>query len=57
MAFPHPLVNIKQSNAENGLTNYLSYAMADIMTWQGYLEHLPTFLAFFVTDRLSGSAT
>ncbi|KAJ6606176.1 UDP-Glycosyltransferase/glycogen phosphorylase [Mycena vulgaris] len=34
-AFPHPLVNIKSSNAENGLTNYLSYALADIMTWQG----------------------
>ncbi|CAK5281074.1 unnamed protein product [Mycena citricolor] len=34
-AFPHPLVNIKASNAENGLTNYLSYALADILTWQG----------------------
>ncbi|KAJ7221581.1 glycosyltransferase family 1 protein [Mycena pura] len=34
-AFPHPLVNIKSSNAENGLTNYLSYALADILTWQG----------------------
>ncbi|KAJ7778801.1 UDP-Glycosyltransferase/glycogen phosphorylase [Mycena maculata] len=34
-SFPHPLVNIKSSNAENGLTNYLSYALADIMTWQG----------------------
>ena len=34
-AFPHPLVNVKQSNAENGLTNYLSYALADLLTWQG----------------------
>lgn len=34
-AFPHPLVNISQSNAEAGLTNYLSYALAEIMTWQG----------------------
>ncbi|VDB99463.1 unnamed protein product [Peniophora sp. CBMAI 1063] len=34
-AFPHPLVNIKQSNAQQGLTNYLSYALADMMTWQG----------------------
>ncbi|KAJ6630253.1 glycosyltransferase family 1 protein [Mycena sp. CBHHK59/15] len=34
-SFPHPLVNIKSSNAENGLTNYLSYALADILTWQG----------------------
>ncbi|KAF7359127.1 Sterol 3-beta-glucosyltransferase UGT80A2 [Mycena sanguinolenta] len=34
-AFQHPLVNIQSSNAESGLTNYLSYALADIMTWQG----------------------
>ncbi|KAJ7684426.1 glycosyltransferase family 1 protein [Mycena polygramma] len=34
-SFPHPLVNISSSNAENGLTNYLSYALADILTWQG----------------------
>lgn len=36
-AFPHPLVNVSQSNAENGLTNYLSYALADLLTWQGYV--------------------
>ncbi|EPQ50594.1 UDP-Glycosyltransferase/glycogen phosphorylase [Gloeophyllum trabeum ATCC 11539] len=34
-SFPHPLVNIKASNAERGLTNYLSYAMAELLTWQG----------------------
>ncbi|KAJ3732112.1 glycosyltransferase family 1 protein [Lentinula guzmanii] len=34
-AFPHPLVNIQSSNAQSGLTNYLSYALADILTWQG----------------------
>ncbi|KIY71268.1 glycosyltransferase family 1 protein [Cylindrobasidium torrendii FP15055 ss-10] len=34
-AFPHPLVNVKASNAEEGLTNYLTYALADMMTWQG----------------------
>ncbi|KAF8894838.1 glycosyltransferase family 1 protein [Infundibulicybe gibba] len=34
-SFPHPLVNIKQSNAENGLTNYLSFAIAELLTWQG----------------------
>ena len=38
-AFPHPLVNVAQSNAERGLTNYLSYPLADIMTWQGSVEH------------------
>ncbi|THU98408.1 glycosyltransferase family 1 protein [Dendrothele bispora CBS 962.96] len=34
-SFPHPLVNIKESNANKGLTNYLSYTLADILTWQG----------------------
>ncbi|KAG9038416.1 hypothetical protein FRB95_001273 [Tulasnella sp. JGI-2019a] len=34
-AFPHPLVNIKASNAQQGLTNYLSYAVADLLQWQG----------------------
>ncbi|KAG8929704.1 hypothetical protein FRC02_005216 [Tulasnella sp. 418] len=34
-AFPHPLVNISESNAEVGLTNYLSYALSDLMQWQG----------------------
>ena len=34
-AFPHPLVSVKDSNAEPGLTNYLSYGLADLMQWQG----------------------
>lgn len=34
-AFSHPLVNITNSNAGFGLSNYLSYAMAEILTWQG----------------------
>ncbi|KAF9453711.1 glycosyltransferase family 1 protein [Macrolepiota fuliginosa MF-IS2] len=34
-AFPHPLVNITSSNAKPGLTNYLTYYMADLLTWQG----------------------
>ncbi|QRW26844.1 glycosyltransferase family 1 protein [Rhizoctonia solani] len=33
--FPHPLVNVLQSNAGMGLTNVLSYALAELMTWQG----------------------
>lgn len=36
-SFPHPLVNVKQSNAESGVTNYLSYALAELLTWQGYV--------------------
>ncbi|WVQ83692.1 hypothetical protein IAT38_005836 [Cryptococcus sp. DSM 104549] len=34
-AFSHPLVNIKQSNAEQGMTNYLSFALAEMLQWQG----------------------
>ncbi|KAG8957043.1 hypothetical protein FRC00_004550 [Tulasnella sp. 408] len=34
-AFPHPLVSFKSSNAEGGLSNYLSYATADLIQWQG----------------------
>lgn len=36
-AFPHPLANIQSSNAERGVTNFLSYALVDMMTWQGYV--------------------
>jgi len=47
VAFPHPLVNITTSNAGFGTSNYLSYAAADLLTWQGYvclpfLETKPT---------------
>ncbi|KAH8883716.1 UDP-Glycosyltransferase/glycogen phosphorylase [Thozetella sp. PMI_491] len=34
-AFPHPLANIKQSNLDPKLTNYLSYGMVEALTWQG----------------------
>ena len=34
-AFPHPLANIQSSNVEPNLTNFLSYALVDMMTWQG----------------------
>ena len=34
-AFPHPLANIQHSNAEASLTNYISYTLIDILTWQG----------------------
>src|SRR5262245_22762186 len=37
--FPHPLANITTSNAEKGLTNYLSYTLADLLTWQGYASN------------------
>ncbi|KAK4555729.1 hypothetical protein LTR86_006949 [Recurvomyces mirabilis] len=34
-AFPHPLANIQSSNADPNLTNYISYALIDMLTWQG----------------------
>ncbi|KAG8920357.1 hypothetical protein FRC02_000954 [Tulasnella sp. 418] len=34
-AFPHPLVNVNTSNTEPSLANSLSYALAELMQWQG----------------------
>ena len=34
-AFPHPLANIQSSNADANMTNFLTYALVEIMTWQG----------------------
>ena len=34
-AFPHPLANVQSSNADPSTTNYVSYALVDMMTWQG----------------------
>lgn len=34
-AFPHPLANIKSSNADDIITNNLTYTLVEMMTWQG----------------------
>ncbi|TLD17038.1 uncharacterized protein PgNI_00355 [Pyricularia grisea] len=34
-AFPHPLANIQSSNATEVMTNYVSYTLVEMMTWQG----------------------
>ncbi|KAK4176126.1 family 1 putative glycosyltransferase [Triangularia setosa] len=34
-AFPHPLADIIASNADDVLTNYVSYTLVEMMTWQG----------------------
>ncbi|KAI9682312.1 MAG: hypothetical protein M1817_000366 [Caeruleum heppii] len=34
-AFPHPLANIQSSNAETSVANFISYALVEMMTWQG----------------------
>jgi UDP:flavonoid glycosyltransferase YjiC (YdhE family) len=34
-AFPHPLANIQSSNADTSMTNYISYLLIEMLTWQG----------------------
>lgn len=34
-SFPHPLANIQSSNADINMTNFVSYALVEMMTWQG----------------------
>ncbi|KAI1384211.1 glycosyltransferase family 1 protein [Hypoxylon trugodes] len=34
-AFPQPLANIQSSNTDPITTNYISYALVEMMTWQG----------------------
>jgi UDP:flavonoid glycosyltransferase YjiC (YdhE family) len=34
-AFPHPLANIQSTNTDVVMTNYVSYALVEMMTWQG----------------------
>jgi hypothetical protein len=36
-AFPHPLANIKKTNVDPGYTNFMSYPLVEMMTWQGYV--------------------
>ncbi|KAL8779286.1 MAG: hypothetical protein Q9213_007018 [Squamulea squamosa] len=33
--FPHPLANIKQTNVDTNYTNFMSYPLVEMMTWQG----------------------
>ena len=33
--FPHPLANIISSNADPNMANFISYALVDMLTWQG----------------------
>jgi len=34
-SFPHPLSNIQNSNAESDFTNWLTYTLVELLTWQG----------------------
>ncbi|ETI23926.1 hypothetical protein G647_05733 [Cladophialophora carrionii CBS 160.54] len=44
-AFPHPLANIQSSNADPQLTNYISYAMIEVLSWQGLGDIINRFRA------------
>ncbi|GAB7349365.1 hypothetical protein MBLNU459_g8492t2 [Dothideomycetes sp. NU459] len=44
-AFPHPLANIQSSNADPQLTNYLSYAMIEVLSWQALGDIINRFRA------------
>lgn len=44
-AFPHPLANIQATNADPQLTNYLSYVMIDVLSWQGLGDIINRFRA------------
>ena len=34
-AFPHPLANIVSSSADTSMTNFVSYTLVEMLTWQG----------------------
>ncbi|KAI9753342.1 MAG: hypothetical protein M4579_005200 [Chaenotheca gracillima] len=34
-SFPHPLANIKKTNIDASYTNFMSYPLVELMTWQG----------------------
>ncbi|RYP26948.1 hypothetical protein DL767_007870 [Monosporascus sp. MG133] len=64
-AFPQPLANIQSTNTDPATTNYISYALVEMMTWQGLgdiinrfrtklldLEPLPLLWAPAVITRL-----
>lgn len=34
-SFPHPLANIVSSNADANMANFVTYALVDMLTWQG----------------------
>ncbi|OQV08036.1 hypothetical protein CLAIMM_12365 isoform 2 [Cladophialophora immunda] len=44
-AFPHPLANIQSTNADPQLTNYISYTMIEVLSWQGLGDIINRFRA------------
>jgi hypothetical protein len=44
-AYPHTLANIQSSNASNQLTNYISYAIIEVLSWRGLGDIINRFRA------------
>jgi hypothetical protein len=42
-AFPHPLANIQSSDADVTMSNFISYALVDMLTWQGLGDVINSF--------------
>eukprot|EP01053_Blabericola_migrator_P013343 Blabericola_migrator_1__13342@NODE_940_length_5959_cov_113_267312_g652_i0_p1_GENE_NODE_940_length_5959_cov_113_267312_g652_i0NODE_940_length_5959_cov_113_267312_g652_i0_p1_ORF_typecomplete_len864_score135_03Glyco_transf_28/PF03033_20/2_4e38UDPGT/PF00201_18/2_3e25ATG_C/PF09333_11/3_4e03ATG_C/PF09333_11/1_7e03ATG_C/PF09333_11/1e11Glyco_tran_28_C/PF04101_16/4e06VPS13_C/PF16909_5/0_0014_NODE_940_length_5959_cov_113_267312_g652_i08893480 len=42
-AFAHPLANVLASDNDDSTTNYLSYALMDLLTWQGLADVINRF--------------
>ncbi len=40
-AFPHPLANVQLTNTDPKMSNFLSYGLVDMMTWQRLVVHFP----------------
>ncbi|KAF2009278.1 glycosyltransferase family 1 protein [Aaosphaeria arxii CBS 175.79] len=43
--FPHPLANVKKSNVDSQYTNFMSYPLVEMMTWQGLGDLINRFRA------------
>jgi hypothetical protein len=43
--FPHPLANIKPGNVDANYTNFMSYPLVEMMTWQGLGDLINRFRA------------
>lgn len=55
-SFPHPLANIKSSDHEPRLVNYLSYSMVEWMTWQVYVSPASRNIATDTSQGLGASS-
>jgi hypothetical protein len=42
-AFPHPLANIQSSSLKDNMTNYLSYLLVEMLTWEGLGDVINSF--------------